>query len=288
MTFENQEIQQLITSFQPLPPAGNTPGRLEPTLQWLADSTQKWPLSWNHPRLSLFWANHGFAEKGAESAILSRCLEGVSGLNRLAEAANTDLRLYEMDLDTPTADITKGADAAMSEEDMVRAMAYGMMSVEPGLNFMAIGAAGAGSEDSALALTHLHQGSTPTAPLLKSLIDKAGDKRGLDALRVIGGFEIAALCGAMLSARLANVSVLVEGPAGCAAYMILHHHNPHAVAHVRFVAVNDLPAPIQQNILPIPVPVSMDPGVSLAFAMSHLRNLVILSECQSTLQTSAT
>lgn len=277
MTFETQEIQQLIASFQALAPFGEK----DPTLSWLAESGQKWPISWKHPRLSLFWASHGFAQNGTESGALQRCVDGSSGLNRLAEAANSDLRLYEMDLSTPTKNALNGQDA-MSEEDMLRSMAYGMMSVEPGLDFLSIGAAGAGTQDSAQALIALHTGTKPSSSIAQDLAKTAHDKRGLEALRAIGGFEIAALCGAIISARLAKIPVLAEGTSGYAAYTLLQSMNAHAVSHVRLAAVTGAP---QEALLALPIPVTEDPGVSLAFALSHLRNLAIMSECQTSPQT---
>lgn len=287
MSFQTQEIQDLILSFPPLnglsPCKKSKISGADPALHWIGDASEKWPFTWNHPRLSLFWAHHGFSTPHsieiAESS-LERCLNGTSGLNRLAEAANMDLRLYEMDLSTPTANILDKSDTSMTAEELARAIAYGMMSVEPDLDFLAIGANGAGTNDCATAIINIHAHHnnaalpSPTS-LQQQITSKAGDALGLDALQVIGGFEIAALCGAIISARLAHIPVLADGYTGLAAYLILKQYNPNAVAHVRLINV---PHYSDNAILNLPIPASTDAGVALAFAASFIRNLIIVSE----------
>src|SRR5205085_12134424 len=61
-----------------------------------------------------------------------------------------DLRVYEMNLDTPTADIVEAP--AMSEKECARAIAYGMMAVEPGIDALAIGEMGIANTTVAAAL----------------------------------------------------------------------------------------------------------------------------------------
>ena len=50
------------------------------------------------------------------------------------------LKVYEMSLDTPTGDIV--VEPAMSETECAKAMAYGMMAVEPGIDALALGERG--------------------------------------------------------------------------------------------------------------------------------------------------
>ena len=57
-----------------------------------------------------------------------------------AGAIDADLRVYELDLDQPTADFTQGP--AMSEAARANAMAYGMMAAEPGIDLLCLGEMG--------------------------------------------------------------------------------------------------------------------------------------------------
>mgnify|MGYP003694310461 CR=1 FL=1 len=77
---------------------------------------------------------------------------GGAAINQLCKAADAELRVYEMALDRPTADFT--AEPAMSEEDCAKAMAYGMMAVEPGLDLLCLGEMGIANTTSAAALAH--------------------------------------------------------------------------------------------------------------------------------------
>src|SRR5260370_2321369 len=75
---------------------------------------------------------------------------GGAAVNQLCRVTDADLRVYEMSLDTPTGDIVDGP--AMSEEECARAIAYGMMAVEPGIDALAIGEMGIANTTVAAAL----------------------------------------------------------------------------------------------------------------------------------------
>src|SRR5260370_23647720 len=77
-------------------------------------------------------------------------IAGGAAVNQLGKVIDADLRVYEMTLDTPTADIVDGP--AMSEEECARAIAYGMMAVEPGIDALALGEMGIGNTTVAAAL----------------------------------------------------------------------------------------------------------------------------------------
>ena len=144
------------------------------------------------------------------------------------------LKVYEMNLDRPTGDIV--VEPAMSEEECAKAMAYGMMAVEPGIDALALGEMGIGKYDCAAALcAGLFGGAAElwtgpgTAVAGAALEAKravvaqavarhrraAGDP--FDMLRRLGGLEFAAIAGAVTAARLGRVPVLLDGFASTAA-----------------------------------------------------------------------
>src|SRR5260370_2306490 len=75
---------------------------------------------------------------------------GGAAVNQLCRVFDADLRVYEMSLDAPTGDIVD--EPAMSEEECARAIAYGMMAVEPGIDALAIGEMGIANTTVAAAL----------------------------------------------------------------------------------------------------------------------------------------
>src|SRR5260370_17645581 len=77
-------------------------------------------------------------------------IAGGAAVNQLCRAIDADLRVYEMNLDTPTADIVEAP--AMSEAECARAIAYGMMAVEPGIDALAVGEMGIANTTVAAAL----------------------------------------------------------------------------------------------------------------------------------------
>src|SRR5438046_6657720 len=117
-------------------PAGSL-GRLEELAAWLATWQGRHPPRIDHPRTVVFAANHGVAARGVSAypasvtaQMVQNFIAGGAAVNQLCRIVAADLRVYEMNLDTPTGDIVEGP--AMSEEECAHAIAYGMMAVEPG------------------------------------------------------------------------------------------------------------------------------------------------------------
>src|SRR4029077_8463252 len=124
-------------------PAGSA-ARMEELAAWLATWQGRHPPRLDHPRTVVFAANHGVAARGVSAypaAVTAQMVQnfvaGGAAVNQLCRVVDADLRVYELNLDEPTADIVDAP--AMSEEGCARAIAYGMMAVEPGLDVIALG-----------------------------------------------------------------------------------------------------------------------------------------------------
>ncbi|MDB5406829.1 MAG: cobT [Rhodospirillales bacterium] len=235
-------------------PAGAL-GRLEEITAWLATWQGKYPPVLNHPRTAVFAANHGVASRGVSAfpaavtaQMVANFVAGGAAVNQLCKAVDGDLRVYEMALDQPTADFTEAP--AMSEEECAKAIAYGMMAVEPGLDVMALGEMGIANTTSAAALCcGLFGGTTAewvgpgtgvAGEALQrkiAVVDAAvafhrpqfGD--AFDVLRRLGGLELAAIVGAIMACRLARVPVLLDGYACTAAAAVLFAADKRALDH---------------------------------------------------------
>jgi nicotinate-nucleotide--dimethylbenzimidazole phosphoribosyltransferase len=124
-------------------PAGAL-GRLEELAIWLATWQARHPPRLDHPRTVVFAGNHGVAARGVSAypasvtaQMVQNFVAGGAAVNQLCRIVDADLRVYEMNLEAPTRDIVE--EAAMSDEECAKAIAYGMMAVEPGIDALAVG-----------------------------------------------------------------------------------------------------------------------------------------------------
>jgi nicotinate-nucleotide--dimethylbenzimidazole phosphoribosyltransferase len=230
-------------------------GRLEELAQWLATWQARHPPQLEHPRTVVFAGNHGVAARGVSaypSAVTAQMVQnflaGGAAVNQLCRVVDADLRVYEMNLETPTGDIV--AEPAMSEAECARAMAYGMMAVEPGIDALALGEMGIGNTTAAAALclalfdgeaaqwTGPGTGVAGAALAAKREAVAAAVARHkpqaldpFDLLARLGGLELAAITGAVLAARLGRVPVVLDGFAATAAAAVLFAVDPQALDH---------------------------------------------------------
>ena len=235
-------------------PAGAL-GRLEELATWLATWQARHPPRLDHPRTVVFAANHGVAARGVSAyplavtaQMVQNFIAGGAAINQLCRTVDADLRVYEMNLDTPTADIVEAP--AMSEEECARAIAYGMLAVEPGIDALAVGEMGIANTTVAAALCMgLFGGDAaawtgPGTGLVGAALDRkrevvaaavarhrpeAADP--FDILRRLGGLEFAAMVGAILAARMGRVPVVLDGFSAGAAAAVLYAADPRSIDH---------------------------------------------------------
>jgi nicotinate-nucleotide--dimethylbenzimidazole phosphoribosyltransferase len=235
-------------------PAGAL-GRLEELAAWLATWQGRHPPRVEHPRTVVFAGNHGVAARGVSAypasvtaQMVQNFIAGGAAVNQLCRVVDADLRVYEMNLDQPTGDIVDGP--AMTEEECARAVAYGMMAVEPGIDALAVGEMGIANTTVAAALClALFGGETEdwTGPGTGVAGAALANKRAVvaaaiarhraemsdpfDVLRRLGGLEFAAMAGAILAARMGRVPVVLDGFCSAAAAAVLYAADPRAIDH---------------------------------------------------------
>jgi nicotinate-nucleotide--dimethylbenzimidazole phosphoribosyltransferase len=245
-------------------PAGSL-GRLEELALWLA----RWQ-GRERPRAerlscAVFAANHGIAARGVSAypaevtaQMVKNFIDGGAAVNQLCKTVGADLRVYELGLEEPTADFT--AKPAMSEEDCVRAIAYGMTAVQDDLDLIALGEMGIANTTSAAALCFALYGGEArdwcgrgtgiddqrlahkTKLVAEAAARHKGNCRdGLDLLRCLGGLELAAIVGAVIAARMARTAVLLDGYVCTAAAASLADLLPGALAHCQVAHVSAEP-----------------------------------------------
>ncbi|MBI1206880.1 MAG: nicotinate-nucleotide--dimethylbenzimidazole phosphoribosyltransferase [Azospirillum sp.] len=230
-------------------------GRLEELAAWLATWQGRHPPELRRPRVAVFAGNHGIAAHGVSAypaavtaQMVANFAAGGAAVNQLCQVADADLRVFELDLERPTADFTVGP--AMAEEDCARAMAYGMMAVESGIQLLCLGEMGIGNTTVAAALCcALFGGSAGHWVGPGTGVDQDGIRRkvavveaglaanakapgdALETLRRLGGYEFSAIIGAILAARMAKVPVVLDGYVCTAAAAVLFKMDPRALDH---------------------------------------------------------
>jgi nicotinate-nucleotide--dimethylbenzimidazole phosphoribosyltransferase len=235
-------------------PAGSL-GRLEELAIWLATWQARHPPRLDHPRTLVFAGNHGVTARGVSAypasvtaQMVQNFIAGGAAVNQLCRVVDAGLKVYEMNLDMPTGDIV--VEPAMSEEECAKAMAYGMMAVEPGIDALALGEMGIGNTTAAAALcaglfggaaelwTGPGTGVAGAALEAKRRVVEGAVARHrraapdpFDMLRRLGGLELAAIAGAVMAARLGRVPVVLDGFASTAAAAVLFAADPHALDH---------------------------------------------------------
>ena len=133
-------------------------GRLEEIAEWLAAWQGRASPRVERPRIAVFAGSHGVAARGVSAypsevtgQMVKNFLSGGAAINQLAGSIDADLRIYELDLDHPTDDLSRGP--AMSEARTANAMAYGMMAAEPGIDVLCMGEMGIANTTTAATLS---------------------------------------------------------------------------------------------------------------------------------------
>jgi nicotinate-nucleotide--dimethylbenzimidazole phosphoribosyltransferase len=201
----------------------------------------------------VFAGNHGVCAQGvnpfpqAVTALMVANFEaGGAAINQLCRVAGADLTVVPLDLDQPTRDFTEGP--AMTEAECLDAVMRGAAAVDTSADILILGEMGIGNSTVSAALAHAVCGGAPadwvgrgTGSDAEGLARKAdvvarGAARHaglapLHTLAALGGREQAALCGAVLAARMARIPVMLDGYICTAAVAPLHGARPALLDH---------------------------------------------------------
>ncbi len=230
-------------------------GRLEELAQWMAAWQGKAKPSCARPLVCVFAANHGVAKHGVSAfpqSVTQQMLEnfaaGGAAINQICAAFDLGFKVFDLALDLPTQDFTQRP--ALDDKATVATMAFGMEAISGGADLLILGEMGIGNTTSAAAIYAalygggaLHWAGRGTGvdsdgyARKVMAIDMALDlhkghlKDPLEVLSRLGGREIAALCGAIIAARLQRIPVVLDGYVVTAAAAILHALDPTALDH---------------------------------------------------------
>ena len=230
-------------------------GRLEELAMWYCAWRGDARPQIENPQIIVFAGNHGVTAQGVSafpSEVTAQMVlnfqHGGAAINQLAKTVGAHLDVIALDLDRPTADFTQGP--AMDEAGVVAALLTGWSAVDEGADLVVTGEMGIGNTTSAAAIAHALYGGDPAdwtgrgtgvddaGLVLKTKVVAEGltanpsaAKDGLEALRCLGGRELAAMAGAIARARILGIPVILDGFICTAAAACLHVARKDALDH---------------------------------------------------------
>ncbi|MDH3579794.1 MAG: nicotinate-nucleotide--dimethylbenzimidazole phosphoribosyltransferase, partial [Hyphomicrobiales bacterium] len=199
--------------------------------------------------------NHGITQQGVSAypasvtaQMVANFKSGGAAICQLCDAYGAAFDVIALDLDRPTEDFT--AKPAMEVEDCVAALDAGADAVHENTDLLLLGEMGIGNTTTAAALTAALLGGEPQAWAGPGTgVDKAGVAlkarvisdalachqehcgHAFEALRRLGGRELAAIAGAILEARARRVPVILDGYVCCAAALVLERARAGTLDH---------------------------------------------------------
>ncbi len=230
-------------------------GRLEDLAIWYGAWRGSARPTMERPQVIVFAGNHGVTARGVSAfpaevtvQMVANFRAGGAAINQLSKAFGAQMDVHALDLDRPTTDFTTAP--AMTEEDAVAALAAGWEAVNPTADLLVVGEMGIGNTTSAAALAAaLFGGSARDWTGRGTGIDDAGlalktqvvmdglalhadaISDPLQALRCLGGRELAAMTGAIARARDGRIPVILDGFICTAAAAVLERCVAGALDH---------------------------------------------------------
>ena len=232
-------------------------GDLENLAIWYASWIGNGRPSLVAPQVIIFAGNHGIAATGVSAfppevtqQMVYNFQAGGAAINQICNVFGAKMDVISLDLDRPTQDFTQGS--AMSENDLLVALQTGWRAVDPTADLFIAGEMGIGNTTSAAAIVAALYGGGAIAwvgrgtgiddaglTLKRSLVDAGlarhkevfGDP--LAILQTLGGREIAAMAGAIASARLHRIPVLLDGFICASSAAVLQAMNSRALDHTQ-------------------------------------------------------
>lgn len=228
-------------------------GRLEDLAIWYAGWRGDARPTITAPQVIIFAGNHGVCAQGVSAfppevtaQMVANFEHGGAAINQLSKAFGATMTVHALDLDKPTADFTTAP--AMSEAEVVAALQTGWNAVDPKADLLVTGEMGIGNTTSAAAVAAAVLGGEAADWTGRGTgVDDAGLARKtdvvtrglalhdttdpLEALRCLGGRELAAMAGAIAAARHLRIPVILDGFICSAAAATLQKAHDGALDH---------------------------------------------------------
>ena len=214
-------------------------GRLEDLAVWYAGWRGDARPQITSPQVIIFAGNHGVCAQGVSAfpsevtaQMVANFEHGGAAINQLSKAFGAKMDVYPLELDTPTADFTTAP--AMTEGEFIAALQTGWTAVDETADLLVTGEMGIGNTTSAAAVAAAvlggiasdwtgrgtgvdDQGLARKTDVVARGVALHATTDPLEALRCLGGRELAAMAGAIAAARHHRIPVILDGFICCAA-----------------------------------------------------------------------
>ena len=201
----------------------------------------------------VFAGNHGVCAQGINPfpqdvtvQMVANFKAGGAAINQLCGVAGAALDVIALELDRPTADFTELP--AMSQAECLEAINRGAAAVSDGADCLVLGEMGIGNSTVSAALAAAlfggagadwvgrgtgadEDGIARKAEVVDRAVTRHAGLSPLETLAALGGREQAAICGAVLAARMARIPVVLDGYICTAAAAPLYAADPALLAH---------------------------------------------------------
>ncbi len=208
-------------------------GRLEDLAIWYAGWRGTDRPTIKAPQVIVFAGNHGVCAQGVSAfppevtvQMVANFEHGGAAINQLSKLYGAKMDVHALGLNNPTADFTVAP--AMTEAEMVAALRTGWDAVDPNADLLVTGEMGIGNTTSAAAVAAAVVGGDAAEWTGRGTgVDDAGLARKtdvvarglalhdvsdpLEALRCLGGRELAAMAGAIAAARAYRIPAILDG-----------------------------------------------------------------------------
>ncbi|WP_296425109.1 nicotinate-nucleotide--dimethylbenzimidazole phosphoribosyltransferase [Yoonia sp.] len=228
-------------------------GRLEDLAVWYAGWRGNPQPLITAPQVVIFAGNHGICAQGVSVfppevtvQMVANFEHGGAAINQLSKTFGARMDVHALSLDTPTADFTQCP--AMTEDEVIVALQTGWNAVDSQSDLLVTGEMGIGNTTAAAAVAAAVLGGDAADWTGRGTgVDDAGLARktdvvarglalhrpvdALQALRCLGGRELAAMAGAIAAARHHRIPVILDGFICCAAAAVLEKTQTGALDH---------------------------------------------------------
>lgn len=228
--------------------------RLDDIAVWLAGWQRTTRPGMNRPHVIAFAADHGVAAREVSAypqqvtaAMLAALRDGTATLSALARTEHVAIDVVDVGVGRPTGDIT--IEDALDQARFAEAWAAGEAAVATiDADIVMFGEMGIGNTTAASAVAAAlfggdisdwlgrgtgidDDGLLRKRAAVNSAVKRGRGRSPLEVLRVCGGAEIAALAGAIFTARCRSIPVILDGFVVTTAAAALHVMSPTALDH---------------------------------------------------------
>ena len=230
-------------------------GRLEQLAEWLSRWQGRHPPAVENPAILVFAGRHGVASQGVSAfpaevtdQMVANFRAGGAAINQLSKVYGASLNVVDVMPERDTEDFTEVP--AMSTDAMLGAMLKGVGAIPEGADLLCLGEMGIGNTTAGAALCLAVFGGRAEdwvgpgtgvsgdalahkAQVVQRAVDFHRGQTGdaLEFLARLGGYELAAIAGAIVGARVVGIPVLLDGYTCCAAAAVLLQTHPSVLDH---------------------------------------------------------